>query len=186
MTESLEEKNYYCHVCKKKFSYAIGLFEHKLTCKEIPVELFTTFDRAWHSWQGKCPFFHYVDQIFDTQKALEQHLWIQHGVKPADMGKYIVQATTQETLPKASKTTSGLVNHPSHYTQGHFESIDVIEDWKLGVHDGAALKYIARWKHKGSPIQDLRKAAWYLTRLADKLEREAAVTQGDKETSERS
>ena len=60
------------------------------------------------------------------------------------------------------------VNHPAHYTAGKFEVIDVIEDWKLGFHLGNAVKYIARAEHKGSPIEDLKKARWYLDRLIEK------------------
>lgn len=65
-----------------------------------------------------------------------------------------------------------LINHPPHYTHGTIEPIDVIEDWQLGYHLGAAVKYIARHKHKGTPLQDLKKASWYLNRLIGKMERE--------------
>ena len=61
------------------------------------------------------------------------------------------------------------VNHPSHYHPDGIEAIDVIEDWKLGFCDGNALKYIARWQHKGG-IEDLKKARWYLDRLISYLE----------------
>lgn len=40
------------------------------------------------------------------------------------------------------------VNHPSHYNQGKYEVIDVIEDWKLGFCLGNAVKYIARCRYK--------------------------------------
>ena len=66
---------------------------------------------------------------------------------------------------------SDLVNHPPHYTHGKIEPIDVIEDWKLGFCDGNALKYIARWQHKGDPIGDLKKARRYLEILIGQLER---------------
>jgi len=56
------------------------------------------------------------------------------------------------------------INHPAHYTQGKIEPIDVIEDWGLGVCLGNCVKYIARAPHKGSALEDLRKAAWYLDR----------------------
>lgn len=61
------------------------------------------------------------------------------------------------------------VNHPDHYTKGECEVIDVIESWKLGFHAGNVVKYIARYRHKGSPIEDLEKARWYLDRLIAKL-----------------
>jgi len=64
------------------------------------------------------------------------------------------------------------VNFPPHYRQGNFETIDVIEDWKLGFHLGNALKYICRSAHKGSEIQDLHKACWYINRHIDQLEKE--------------
>lgn len=56
------------------------------------------------------------------------------------------------------------IYHPKHYTHGKIEPIDVIEDWKLGFFDGAAVKYICRWKHKNG-IEDLEKAVTLLSRL---------------------
>ena len=56
------------------------------------------------------------------------------------------------------------VNHPSHYNQGDFEVIDVIEDWKLNFNLGNAIKYIARCEHKENKESDLRKAIFYIER----------------------
>ena len=61
------------------------------------------------------------------------------------------------------------VNHPSHYNAGRIEVITVIEDWKLGFHEGNAVKYIARAAHKGNRLQDLQKACWYLDRIIAQL-----------------
>jgi hypothetical protein len=63
------------------------------------------------------------------------------------------------------------VNHPSHYCQGQFEVIDVIEDWECGFNDGNAVKYIARHRHKGKPIEDLEKAKWYIDREIKRLKK---------------
>jgi len=60
------------------------------------------------------------------------------------------------------------VNHPSHYTFGNIEVIDVIEDWKLGYHLGNVIKYVARCEHKQKKLEDLKKARWYLKRFLDK------------------
>jgi len=57
-----------------------------------------------------------------------------------------------------------MVNHPSHYTQGKYEVIDVIEDWKLEYHEANSVKYIARAEHKINRVEDLEKAVWYLNR----------------------
>ena len=57
------------------------------------------------------------------------------------------------------------VDHPAHYNQGRFEVIDVIEDWDLNFCEGNVVKYVARHRHKGEPLEDLRKARWYIDRL---------------------
>lgn len=64
------------------------------------------------------------------------------------------------------------VDHPSHYTQGKFESIEVIEDQGhgRGFCYGNALKYLHRAPHKGREVEDLRKARWYVERLIMQLE----------------
>ncbi|WP_077297440.1 DUF3310 domain-containing protein [Virgibacillus pantothenticus] len=62
------------------------------------------------------------------------------------------------------------VQHPSHYTHGKYETIDVIEDITSGYDDGftahcvgTAVKYLYRAPHKHeSPLEDLRKAAKYV------------------------
>ena len=56
------------------------------------------------------------------------------------------------------------VNHPSYYNSGKIEAIDVIEDWGLNFSLGCVVKYICRADYKGTTIQDLEKAAWYLNR----------------------
>ena len=64
-----------------------------------------------------------------------------------------------------------MVDHPSHYNQGKFEAIDVIEDWKLNFNLGNTVKYISRAGHKDNIIQDLKKASWYLNREIERLEK---------------
>lgn len=56
------------------------------------------------------------------------------------------------------------VNHPSHYTFGKIEVIDVITDWNMNYCLGNAIKYIARCEHKENKIQDLKKAIWYINK----------------------
>ena len=66
------------------------------------------------------------------------------------------------------------VEHPSHYNTGSIEVIDAIEDWGFGegFNRGNAIKYIARAGHKNSEIEDLKKAAWYIQREIERLEKE--------------
>jgi hypothetical protein len=63
------------------------------------------------------------------------------------------------------------VNRPAHYHRSEIEPIDAIEAWGLGFCLGNAVKYISRAGHKGSRLEDLRKAAWYLAREIQNEER---------------
>lgn len=68
------------------------------------------------------------------------------------------------------------VNSPSHYTAGKQEVIDVIEDaiktapnTTQGMLQAQVLKYMLRLWLKDNPVEDARKAQWYLNRLIDKM-----------------
>lgn len=70
-----------------------------------------------------------------------------------------------------------MVNNPSHYTRGNTEVIDIIEDAiqdapapAEGLLQGQVIKYILRIWLKDNPLQDAKKAKWYLERLISKLE----------------
>jgi hypothetical protein len=66
------------------------------------------------------------------------------------------------------------VDHPPHYggKDNPYEAIKVIEAWRLGFCLGNAVKYIARAGKKGSVIEDLKKAAWYLNREIERREKD--------------
>ena len=66
------------------------------------------------------------------------------------------------------------VNRPSHYRRGSIETIQAIEGLGLGYFEGNVLKYLSRYQSKGKPLEDLRKAQWYLARLIDREERNQA------------
>ena len=65
------------------------------------------------------------------------------------------------------------VNHPPHYDKGKIEVIDAIEAWDLNFNCGNVVKYVVRHKHKGTPIEDIEKAVWYLSRYLVQLKEEA-------------
>lgn len=58
------------------------------------------------------------------------------------------------------------VNHPSHYTAGGIEVLDLIEAWGLGYHLGNVVKYVVRAgkKDPAKTLEDLKKAQFYLDR----------------------
>lgn len=64
------------------------------------------------------------------------------------------------------------VNHPPHYQSGGLEVIDVIEGFKLNFHLGNVVKYVLRAEHKNAPVEDLKKAAWYLQREIERRTKE--------------
>lgn len=54
------------------------------------------------------------------------------------------------------------VNHPKHYTNSK-SGVEVIEVTSLlGFDLGNAFKYLARYKSKKLPAEDVKKAVWYL------------------------
>lgn len=63
------------------------------------------------------------------------------------------------------------VNHPQHYTRhpSGVECIEVVEHMPFNL--GNAVKYIWRCGEKNDPIEDLRKAAWYINREIERLSR---------------
>jgi hypothetical protein len=61
---------------------------------------------------------------------------------------------------------------PAHYNTGNIECIEAIKesmtsDAFKGYCKGNALKYVWRMSYKGKPIEDLRKAIWYIERLIE-------------------
>lgn len=65
------------------------------------------------------------------------------------------------------------VNHPEHYGgDTTYETIKVIEAWRLNFNLGNSVKYISRAGKKGDTLEDLKKARFYLEREIQKLERE--------------
>lgn len=69
-------------------------------------------------------------------------------------------------------TPQDLVNHPPHYTS-HPSGVECITITRhMGFNLGNVMKYVWRADEKGSSIQDLEKAAWY---LADELARRKAA-----------
>ena len=64
-----------------------------------------------------------------------------------------------------------MVNNPVHYTShpSGVETIEITEHMNFCL--GNAIKYIMRSELKGKQIEDLKKAAWYINREIDRLER---------------
>lgn len=62
------------------------------------------------------------------------------------------------------------VNRPTHYASGGIECIEAIkasmgQEAFLGYLKGNVQKYLWRYEKKVNPVEDLKKARWYLERL---------------------
>ena len=65
---------------------------------------------------------------------------------------------------KKDKLKNNPVNHPSHYTS-HPSGIEAIEICgNMGFCLGNAFKYQFRMENKWNPLEDLKKARWYIDR----------------------
>jgi hypothetical protein len=67
------------------------------------------------------------------------------------------------------------INHPSHYTAGGIETIDVMKAKSshlefIGHLRLTVMKYITRGPFKENALQDYKKAQWYLDRLIKEIE----------------
>lgn len=122
-----------------------------------------------HSEDGKC-------KIFKCKcKVLDKNCVNYDNDKLTDEIDNIISILTNDLMPpelaNANVDKKEMINHPSHYNQGKFEAIDVIEDWKLNFNLGNTVKYISRAGHKDDIIQDLKKSLWYLQREINRLEK---------------
>lgn len=87
----------------------------------------------------------------------------------------VTEGVKEEYRHNLVDTQNEAVNHPSHYTYGSIETIDMIEScgWLPHFCAGNALKYLTRHEHKGKKIEDLEKADWYITKLIEYYTKEA-------------
>jgi len=109
-------------------------------------------------------------KVYDTHDG---DLEIKFVIHPFDDPIYILYKPSE--LKKVSEGDN--VNNPSHYGQGKIEAIEYIEDFLsteeyIGYLRGNIGKYLHRWRFKGKPVEDLKKANWYLDRLIEVVDSE--------------
>ena len=69
-----------------------------------------------------------------------------------------------------------VINHPDYYNKG-IEVIDFIESHHMGFGRGNIIKYVTRAGLKGSEVEDLEKAKWYIEREIEKAKHCATSSQ---------
>lgn len=67
------------------------------------------------------------------------------------------------------------VNKPFHYNQGGIECIDYIKqvlglDGFIAYCHGNMIKYQHRYRYKQNPVEDMKKAEWYLKKMNEALQ----------------
>ena len=83
--------------------------------------------------------------------------------------------TSSQYVEAIEKEVPDAVNHPSHYTGAGIECIEAIKasmtpDALAGYLKGNVQKYLWRYEKKVNPVEDLKKARWYLDYLINELE----------------
>ena len=74
-----------------------------------------------------------------------------------------------------------IIDHRDYYNHGKIEAIDAIESACTGLSGyegfltGTCLKYLFRWRWKGTALADLKKARYYLDRLIAEEEKLGAA-----------
>jgi len=96
----------------------------------------------------------------------EKHMTDAEGDGPI---RYTWEQTAERVYAQEiteGRMSESKVDHPRHYNTGKVEVIDAIEAWSLGFCLGNTVKYVARAGKKfgADDIEDLEKAAWYLSR----------------------
>lgn len=104
--------------------------------------------------------------------------WNQEMKIPTPTEKPMAQVNAFMNQDADEKPAENAVDHPHHYNQGSIECIDALNAMVEGWFDPVAavlawqtVKYI--WWHlpKGKPVEDLKKAQFYLNRLVKHYER---------------
>jgi hypothetical protein len=91
---------------------------------------------------------------------------------PEEINKMFI---TKEEMDIMTGKLGDSVESPSHYNNGKVECIDYLKDNMpfdnyLGYLEGNTKKYLHRWRYKKKPLEDLKKAQWYLNRLIQELD----------------
>ena len=81
----------------------------------------------------------------------------------------------KEVRDMLNEQSVDVVNSPPHYKTGGIEAIEGIEasmapEAYAGYLKGSVTKYLWRYEKKGKPLEDLKKARWFLDRLIQKVE----------------
>ena len=121
------------------------------------------------NWQTPAEFFELNSAYMSNPlKGADSEDSIQ-AAQPVDMFE------SKDVISFSDYQKGDAVNSPAHYTRGTQEAIDIIEEAiqdapsvQLGMLQAQVLKYLLRMWLKNNPLEDAKKARWYLDRLIEK------------------
>ena len=124
------------------------------------------FDKAWRDAINKD-----LEEL-SIYKRRTNNEHAERGHTPSPLPTHSARGRSQEIFGK--KEMDDNVNQPMHYRQHYLEVIDAIKglqskDEFQGYLRGSIIKYLGRYRYKGQPVEDLRKAKWYLEKLLKEI-----------------
>jgi len=101
-------------------------------------------------------------------------------LKQSELAEKLETADTNVTIDRGLEKSEqksepvNMVDHPPQYQfdDPAYEPIKVINAWKMDFNIGNAIKYLARYKKKWNPVEDLKKAIFYIQDEINRLEAE--------------
>lgn len=121
----------------------------------------------------------------NIEKCLTCHIYVRKGEGQCSYCRSgasnthppLVETCTVRILPKDVLKAKGefdVVERPRHYNASKFEVFDVLQEWAragmISYSISNVIKYCSRYKLKGKPLEDLKKALWYLQREIEEYE----------------
>jgi len=121
----------------------------------------------------------FCGQVYCTDCYFNHQTTTTHSTKQPDgliVGSPPIQSCSFSHLrtPPLKETICGVppvdATNPQHYRMFPTEVIEITEH--LNFNMGNAVKYITRTDYKGQPMEDLKKALWYIDREIKRRESE--------------
>lgn len=106
-----------------------------------------------------------AERLEASEKINSEVMQTASMMTPRELAEKVAQGRAKE---RKVKPKADMVNHPPHYTS-HPSGVECIQITEhMGFNLGNALKYIWRADLKGSAVEDLEKAVFYINRELDK------------------
>ncbi len=119
---------------------------------------------------------HLENSDWDKSSTDSTDYYNRHNFRLSEFGRKSGLVTLGTVDESSNTEATDNVNNPPHYQQGSQEVIDIIEGAIIhapepvtGMLQAQALKYLLRMWHKADPLEDAKKAQWYLNRMVAQL-----------------